>query len=147
VVCHRSPAADVPRLSLATADAAVPMVRIIVPVISALQTPNGYGTSVDAPDEGVVTAVNTGVGHITGPYDYNQSGPLPNMITVTTSDGYKVSYMHVDPSVGVGSRVHTGQPIGVVDDSGRTTGPHTHVQIIDPSGQRIDPLIYFPDCL
>jgi len=109
--------------------------------------PNGYGTPVNAPDDGNVTAANSGVNHVPGPYDYNQPGPMPDMITITTGTGYQISYMHVGPAVAIGSTVHAGQPIGIVDNSGRTTGPHTHVQIKDPSGHRIDPLTYFPDCL
>jgi murein DD-endopeptidase MepM/ murein hydrolase activator NlpD len=94
----------------------------------------------------VVLGELSGVPHALGPYDYSKRGPTPNYVQVTTAASYTITYFHVSPLVPLNTRVTPGPQIGTVDNSGRTTGPHTHVQVTDPNGQRIDPNAYFKSC-
>jgi len=103
-----------------------------------------YGTSIPAPENGAVTGGRSNAAHIPGPYDYSHTATGPaNFTQFTAVSGYILSYVHVRPAVPVGASVRQGDTIGTSDNSGRITGPHTHVQITSPSGARIDPNIYF----
>jgi RHS repeat-associated protein len=110
--------------------------------------PGGWGTTVVAPDTGKISGELSGVPHAPGPYNYSMAGPTPNYVQVTTITNWTITYFHVSPLVPKNSNpnVVAGQPIGKVDNSGRTTGPHTHVQVTGPNG-RVDPNSYFSNCL
>jgi RHS repeat-associated protein len=107
-----------------------------------------YGTPIPAPENGTVTGGRSNALHIPGPYDYSQTAPpgSANFTQFSTESGYILSYVHVHPVVPIGTTVSQGNTIGVSDNSGRITGPHTHVQITNPFGVRIDPNSYFTGC-
>jgi murein DD-endopeptidase MepM/ murein hydrolase activator NlpD len=50
-----------------------------------------------------------------------------NFVAVQASDSYYSIYAHVHPSVNVGDSVTAGQIVGIVDNTGTTYGPHSHV--------------------
>jgi murein DD-endopeptidase MepM/ murein hydrolase activator NlpD len=62
-----------------------------------------------------------------------------NMIIIDNGDGLKSTYSHLGTiNVGVGNRVNGKTQIGTVGLTGRTTGPHVHMEIID-NGIFVDP--------
>ena len=68
-----------------------------------------------------------------------------NVVMVDHGDGLKSLYAHMDRiDVGVGNMVNANMTIGTVGLTGRTTGPHVHVEIYD-NGVQIDPAAVLPD--
>lgn len=64
-----------------------------------------------------------------------------NMVTVAGDDGRTYYYMHLaDFAVASGRRVETGQILGHVGMTGRTTGPHLHLGV-KSGGAWVDPLV------
>ncbi len=82
------------------------------------------GTPVHAIADGVVT--NSGPN--------SEAGWAGNYVTVRHADGKQTLYAHLaDTSVGVGEHVTGGQLIGHVGMTGRSFGPHVHVELY-PAG-------------
>jgi murein DD-endopeptidase MepM/ murein hydrolase activator NlpD len=53
--------------------------------------------------------------------------------TIATSDGQRWTYCHLsylDPSVEPGAALAAGAPMGLVGSTGRSTGPHLHLQLV-----------------
>jgi murein DD-endopeptidase MepM/ murein hydrolase activator NlpD len=71
---------------------------------------------------------------------YSASG-LGHNATITHADGWRSVYGHMReaPRVGTGAQVAAGQHIGNVGSTGHSTGPHLHLEIFQPNGQRVDP--------
>lgn len=77
------------------------------------------GTKVVASDSGVVTIAQ---------YGYN--GGYGTVIEINHEDGTTSRYAHLSQLlVSVGDRVHGGQLIGYVGNTGRSTGPHLHFEV------------------
>ncbi|MEU6698785.1 M23 family metallopeptidase [Pseudonocardia sp. NPDC046786] len=61
-------------------------------------------------------------------------------VRVQHDDGTITVYGHINRSlVSVGERVTAGQQIAEVGNRGQSTGPHLHIEVIDPSGTKINP--------
>ncbi len=63
-----------------------------------------------------------------------------NFVTIDHGDGYVSNYVHLDQQgviVEPGQFVARGQVIAFSCDTGNTTGPHLHYEIINPSNQSI----------
>ena len=61
-------------------------------------------------------------------------------VVVAHRHGFRTSYSHLSQiSVAPGARVGTGEPIGLVGNSGRSTGPHLHLEV-QKHGRNLDPL-------
>lgn len=71
---------------------------------------------------------------------YNASG-FGHHAIVTHADGWRSIYAHLReaPVVGTGTQVAAGQHVGNVGSTGRSTGPHLHLEVIHPNGARVDP--------
>ena len=69
----------------------------------------------------------------------NQEG---NYIIIRNNDGCTVKYSHLKdtPIVSKGVSVESGEKVGAVGSTGKSTGPHVHVEIIDENGQYVDPM-------
>ncbi|MGI9953046.1 M23 family metallopeptidase [Moorellaceae bacterium AZ2] len=77
-----------------------------------------YGAAVGAAESGVVTQV----GYV---------GGYGRMVTIDHGGGLVTRYAHLSGyNVKVGQRVSRGQVIGYVGTSGRTTGPHLHLEVL-----------------
>ncbi len=66
----------------------------------------------------------------------------PNLVRIEHLGGWRTSYKHLaldSVLVEPGDWVERGQPIGLIGASGWSTAPHLHLELIDPSGERIDP--------
>lgn len=64
------------------------------------------------------------------------------VVEITHGKGYTTRYAHALASlVKVGDRVAKGQPIAKVGSSGRSTGPHLHIEV-RRNGRAVDPAAY-----
>jgi murein DD-endopeptidase MepM/ murein hydrolase activator NlpD len=71
---------------------------------------------------------------------YNASG-FGHNLTIRHADGWTSLYAHMReaPRVGNGAAVAAGQHVGNVGSTGYSTGPHLHLEITQPGGQRVNP--------
>ncbi len=68
-----------------------------------------------------------------------------NTVIVDHGFGYKTRYAHLDAiKVTVGDTLIRGQILGTLGNTGRSTGPHLHYEVIY-RGKVVDPLNYFND--
>lgn len=68
-------------------------------------------------------------------------GAYGNKIEVTLWDGTEVHYGHLSRiDVKVGEQVTSGQRIGALGNTGRSTGPHLHLEVRPGGGSAVDPL-------
>ena len=62
------------------------------------------------------------------------------MIEIQHPDGYRTRYAHCDEVlVRVGESISRGDVIAKMGNTGRSTGPHLHFEILDPRGIALDP--------
>ncbi len=89
-----------------------------------------YGTPIYAPGDGTVSYV--------GP-----RGGYGNAIEIDHGFGYSTVYGHLSkPMVREGQKVKRGQVIALSGNSGLSTGPHLHYEVIK-NGVHVDPTAYF----
>src|SRR3990167_9113889 len=73
------------------------------------------------------------------------TGGKGNIVIVDHGDGLKSLYAHMgNIHVGVGNEVNPETPLGTVGMTGRTTGPHVHLEIYD-KGVAVNPSSILPD--
>ncbi len=66
------------------------------------------------------------------------------LVVIGHADEYRTKYGHLSRYVvGQGQKVIRGEVIGYVGESGNTTGPHCHFEVV-VAGQAIDPKDYLP---
>ena len=104
----------------------------------------GFGAEVLAVANGTVVAVAEGypeeiplqpVAHVTQPGDYGG-----NAISLEIAPGVYAYYAHLEPgsiTVAVGDQVTTGQVLGLLGNTGNSSGPHLHFGLTDA----LDPLV------
>lgn len=93
---------------------------------SGLDIPNPVGTPVHAPGNAIVESAG-------------KSGGKGNTVTLDHGQGIKTLYAHLSEIlVQKGERVQKGQAIGLVGNSGKSTGPHLHYEV-RLKGIAIDP--------
>jgi hypothetical protein len=100
------------------------------------------GMDIGTPSGTPITAAQAGtIIHAGG--DYNR-GNYGNAVVLRTDDGFTVILGHLS-TVGVqaGGRVNAGQVLGHSGSTGRSTGPHLHLEVRDPTGRSINPRSYF----
>ncbi|MCW5734452.1 MAG: M23 family metallopeptidase [Enhydrobacter sp.] len=109
--------------------------RLFAPVAPRIRMHEGVdfavpqGTPVYAASEGVVTGAR-------------RNGGYGNWVRVDHGDGVETAYGHLlrfAPNIKTGARVARGQLIGLSGNTGRSTGPHLHFEVIS-DGQPVDPL-------
>lgn len=95
--------------------------------------PAPAGTPIKATADGDVTEVGLDPGSANGYF-----------VRVKHPDGYETAYLHMNtpPKVSVGDRVTHSTQLGVVGSTGRSTGPHLHLQVKGPDGNVEDPEEY-----
>lgn len=72
------------------------------------------------------------------------SGGYGNMILIDHGNGVATRYAHASKlSVSKGQQVSKGETIGLVGSTGRSTGPHLHLEVII-NGDNVNPLNYLP---
>ncbi len=96
---------------------------------AALDIANRVGTPVYATANGKVTSVG-------------KNGGLGRMITIDHGYGYQTRFGHLNEfKVKVGQRVKRGDVIGTIGNSGSSTGPHVHYEVIR-HGKHLNPYKY-----
>lgn len=87
----------------------------------------GCGTPVHATQSGTVTAV-----------EYH--GASGQRVKIDHGNGYTSGYFHLQGyNTTVGAKVEQGDVVGYVGSTGRSTGCHLHFEIIDTSGNSVNP--------
>lgn len=102
-----------------------------------------YGTDIAAPNGTVIQA--PGAGTIThAEAGLNGVAAWGNTVVIDHGNGWETVYAHMQGfDVEVGDMVRAGQQIGRVGSTGRSTGPHVHVELRH-NGERVDPASYVP---
>lgn len=68
-----------------------------------------------------------------------------NWVKVRTDTGWTVVMMHMDSlTVSEGQQVKKGDHLGYSGNTGRSTGPHLHLEVRDPSEQPMNPIFIIP---
>jgi murein DD-endopeptidase MepM/ murein hydrolase activator NlpD len=71
------------------------------------------------------------------------AGAYGNLVKVKTSDGKKVLYAHLSSiTVKKGDKIAAGDKIGREGTTGRSTGPHLHLELWNKKGNPINPVKY-----
>ncbi|MBW1645931.1 MAG: M23 family metallopeptidase [Deltaproteobacteria bacterium] len=71
------------------------------------------------------------------------NGGYGRMVVIDHGIGLATKYGHLSKIyVKIGDRVVRGQKIGLVGNSGRSTGPHLHYEVV-VNGQSVNPVNYF----
>ncbi|TAL57735.1 MAG: M23 family metallopeptidase [Bacteroidetes bacterium] len=85
------------------------------------------GTQIKSPMPGIVDAITTG-------------GIGGNQVIIKHNNGYKTGYSHLTKAlVKKGDKVKQGDVIALSGNTGKSTGPHLHLTLTDPSGAKVDP--------
>ena len=76
-----------------------------------------------------------------------EEGGFGNYVTIRDDTGNTHTFAHLqyNPRLSVGSEVQQGQRLGLVGNTGLSSGPHLHWEIRAPGGAVIDPLEYSGD--
>ena len=70
----------------------------------------------------------------------NKIAGYGNLIVLKHDNGYETWYAHLSKiRVKVSDKVDTSQIIGEVGSTGRSTGPHLHLELREPSGRIVNP--------
>ena len=89
------------------------------------------GTEIYATGNGTISKV-----------EYNGRG-YGNNVTINHGIGYYTLYGHMSKvAVRAGQKVKRGDIIGYVGNTGSSTGPHVHYEVIK-NGKKIDPINFF----
>ncbi|MEN8376299.1 MAG: M23 family metallopeptidase [Gemmatimonadota bacterium] len=98
----------------------------------------GWGQEVVAVADGVVVGIQDGVPEnefgVPSPIQLTPRPLLGNSVVLDIGDGRYAVYGHLQPGnmrIEVGNRVQTGDALGLVGNSGSSSGPHLHFQITD----------------
>lgn len=64
-----------------------------------------------------------------------------NMVEITHPDGMRTRYGHLGSvgNVAIGDEIARGTPVGLVGNTGNSSGPHLHFETFDAQGARVDP--------
>ncbi len=66
-----------------------------------------------------------------------------NYILINHGFGYQTLYAHLSGfAIKPGQKVNRGETIGYVGNSGKSTGPHLHYEVLK-SGEKINPINFF----
>jgi murein DD-endopeptidase MepM/ murein hydrolase activator NlpD len=90
------------------------------------------GTEIYATGDGIVKEVNT------------DSRGYGNHIIISHGFGYETLYAHLSKFNGLkpGQKVKRGEVIGYIGNTGTSTGPHLHYEVIK-NGEKINPINFF----
>jgi murein DD-endopeptidase MepM/ murein hydrolase activator NlpD len=68
-----------------------------------------------------------------------------NWVKVQTDTGWTVIFMHMDSlTVSTGQQVRKGDHLGYSGNTGRSTGPHLHLEVRNPDDKPLNPIFIIP---
>jgi len=106
-------------------------------------TRDHYGVDIAAPTGTPIYAPANGV-IIEATDAYKGNPKYGNVVALQTDGGILTVFAHLDEfSVAQGQSVTTGTQIATVGSSGKSTGPHVHIETYD-NGTRVDPMAVWP---
>jgi murein DD-endopeptidase MepM/ murein hydrolase activator NlpD len=92
------------------------------------------GLDIAAPEGTPIHAIEDGVVTFAG-----EQGSYGNLVIVRHGDGRESRYAHCSELwVETGARVRAGEDIAAVGSTGRSTGPHLHIELLE-NGVQVDP--------
>lgn len=102
------------------------------------------GTPLYAMDDGTVYRAGQDGVRKAGGRDYGVNGIV--VMYKTKNGKYKIACLHLDAAnVRTGDTIKAGQLIGFIGNTGRSTGPHLHLEVTDlKTGQQVDPVPMLP---
>lgn len=104
--------------------------------VSRLRSGPHTGIDLAAPTGTAIVAVSGGTVTHSGYY-----GACGLTVEIQLEDGWSMRYCHQSSvAVQVGQQVSPGQLIGYVGSTGNSTGPHLHLEIMDPGGSFVNPI-------
>lgn len=103
-------------------------------------TPDEVNQKLPAVTDGVVVDIGTGA-HDS---DFSNGG-AGNYVAWKDNSGYTHRYLHMakDPTKKVNDTVSGGELMGYVGNTGGSYGAHLHYDITDPSGRKVNPMMYW----
>ncbi|RMF90855.1 MAG: hypothetical protein D6736_06095 [Nitrospinota bacterium] len=148
-----APVTSPPQQALATyrSQMETPTPAFTLPIQGVISSPFGWrldpldpqreqyhqGIDLAAPEGTVIRAAASGTVIFSG-----RKEGYGNLVILQHGDGYQTYYAHnAENLVRVGETVQQGQPIGIVGQTGRTTGPHLHFEIRQDA-RVLDPALF-----
>jgi murein DD-endopeptidase MepM/ murein hydrolase activator NlpD len=130
-------------------DAAEKAQNWLRPVVAKITSKFGYRTD---PKTGKQDAFHNGI-DLAVPVNTPIKSPMPGIVDAVTSggdggnqvilkheNGYKTGYAHLTKAmVKKGDKIKQGNVIALSGNTGKSTGPHLHFTLTDPSGAKVDP--------
>lgn len=104
--------------------------------ISGLRSGPHTGVDLAAPTGTSIVAVTGGTVTLAGSY-----GACGTTVEIQSDDGWSMRYCHQSSvAVSEGQTVEPGELIGYVGSTGNSTGPHLHLEILQPDGEFVNPI-------
>lgn len=101
-----------------------------------------YGLDFTAPSGTPIYSTGDGVIEYAIPYTSKDSQGYGNVMIVNHGYGYRTLYAHMSKfNSKVGQKVERGEIIGYVGNTGVSTGPHLHYEVIK-DGRKVNPIHY-----
>jgi murein DD-endopeptidase MepM/ murein hydrolase activator NlpD len=70
-------------------------------------------------------------------------GGYGNIVAIRNKDGIQARYAHCDSLlVDVGQKVEKGDAIATVGNTGVSTGPHVHMEVLNKAGRFLNPIYH-----
>lgn len=107
------------------------------PVFAVMDSPAPRTRAVNRTDQEIQRLLNS-----SNPDD-RSNGAAGRFVELNDGNGFRVRYLHLDTIIVTeGQAISGGQQIGTTGNSGRSSGPHLHLDVTLPSGQRVNPRFY-----
>ncbi|MFV0436233.1 MAG: M23 family metallopeptidase [Desulfopila sp.] len=104
-----------------------------------INSKRGYHEGIDVKGNTGDDIYATGAGVVTRAC---RNGSYGNYVEIDHKNGYKTAFAHLEKYlVAVGDKVKRGQLIGYLGNTGRSTGPHLHYEVLY-RGKPVNPLKY-----
>lgn len=102
---------------------------------------NHFGIDIDGDLGEAMWASDSGVVVYAG---WNNFG-YGNMVVIDHGNGWQTAYAHMDViTVGCGSPVFQGTPIGTIGSTGKSSGAHIHFEMLHDSYGKVNPWDFLP---
>jgi LysM repeat protein len=131
IAVAQAPASSKKRPSIASRLATTPLGFFVRPLQGGLKTQGIHGhNAVDIAAQRGTPVVATANGRVIIARMGGYNGGYGNMIVITHENNIQTLYAHLkDVYITPGSTVTQGQVIGTVGNTGRSTGPHLHIEV------------------